>query len=425
MWGNVMCNKYDIIVIGGGFAGFAASVSAARQGKNVLLIEKYNCLGGAACYNLVNPFMPYWTTVKESGERVNLSCGLFSEIINQLGAFNGLHTDACCFNEEILKYVLNRMATESGVNILFQTYVTDVQAVNGQIKSITVSNVSGSSKFYADYFIDATGDGNIAYLAGYKFMLGRESDNLCQPMTLCFRVGNVKISENSNVFSEVNKLYKEYRANGKIKNPREDVLVFKTVTKDIYHFNTTRVVKLNPTDASDVTKAEIQAREQVFELYDFLRNNFIEFKNSVLLSTGIQIGVRESRMIIGEHILTQEDIISCKRFEDSIAVCNYDVDIHSPDGSGTSHYYFPKGKYYTIPYRCLIPIGSKNLLVAGRCVSATHEAQASLRIMPTCCTLGEAAGTAAALAHNGHENVNKINIADLQRLLTENGAKIS
>ena len=129
-------------------------------------------------------------------------------------------------------------------------------------------------------------------------------------------------------------------------------------------------------------------------------------------------------MIIGEHILTQEDIISCKRFEDSIAVCNYDVDIHSPDGSGTSHYYFPKGKYYTIPYRCLIPIASKNLLVAGRCVSATHEAQASLRIMPTCCTLGEAAGTAAALAHSEHENVNKINIADLQRLLTENGAKI-
>lgn len=424
MWGGVVLDKYEIIVVGGGFAGIAAAVSAARQNKKVLLIEKYNCLGGAACFSLVNPFMPYWTTEQESGRRVNLSCGLFSEILNRLDELNGLHNDACCFNEEILKYVLNCIAEESNVQILYQSYVTGVETESGRIKSITISNVSGSSELYADYFIDATGDGNLAFLAGYKFMLGRARDNLCQPMTLCFRLANVKIVENSNIFAEINKLYKKYREKGEIKNPREDVLVFKTLSKDIYHFNTTRIIKLNPTDAYDLTKSEIEARKQVFEIYDFLRNNFKEFKDSILISTGIQIGVRESRMIAGEHILTQEEIISCKRFDDSIAVCNYDVDIHNPDGSGTSHYYFPQGRYYTIPYRCLVPVNSKNLLIAGRCISATHEAQASLRIMPTCCTLGEAAGVAAAIAHSDKQNINDIDINKLQKLLIENGAKI-
>ena len=120
----------------------------------------------------------------------------------------------------------------------------------------------------------------------------------------------------------------------------------------------------------------------------FLKENFEEFKDSVLLSTGIQIGVRESRRILGEHVLTQEEMIACTKFEDSVCVCNYDIDIHNPDGAGTSHRYFGPEEYYTIPYRCLVPKDTDNLLVAGRCISATHEAQASLRIMPTCCTLG-------------------------------------
>jgi hypothetical protein len=202
------------------------------------------------------------------------------------------------------------------------------------------------------------------------------------------------------------------------------VLIFRTLVDDILHFNTTRVVKLDPTNAEDVTRAEIIAREQVFEMYNFLRENFEEFAESTLISTGMQIGVRESRMIDGEYTLTKEDLLSCARFEDSIAVCNYDIDIHSPDGSGTSHYYFPKGEYYTIPYRCLIPKNAENLLVAGRCVSATHDAQASLRIMPTCATLGEAAGVAAVLSLLNNARVRDVDIANLKEILKTNGAKV-
>lgn len=420
-----MEQKFDIIVAGGGFAGFAASVAAARQGKNILLIEKYNCLGGAAVFNLVNPFMPYKTRDPKSGESVALSCGIFGEVVERLGRSGGLREkDRNCFNEEILKYVLMEMAKESGVKLLFQSYITKIARHGKRLTSVKVSNVSGESELSADYFIDATGDANVAYLAGCEYRLGRDGDNLCQPMTLCFRLGNVKARNGMGFISRVNKKYKEYQSEGKISNPREDVLVFRTVTDDIYHFNTTRVVKLNPTDVWDVTQAEIVAREQVFEMVEFLRSNFDEFKDSVLLATGIQIGARESRMVVGEHTLTQEEMKDCARFDDSIAVCNYDIDIHSPDGSGTSHYYFKAGDYYTIPYRCLVPRGEENLLVAGRCVSATHEAQASLRIMPTCCTLGEAAGTAAALAHEENVGVRDVNVKRLQAILTANGAKI-
>lgn len=420
-----MKNKYDIIVVGGGFAGAAAAISAGRLGKSVLLIEKYNCMGGAACYDLVNPFMPYMTTDPENGERIDLSCGLFTEIINRLRDLGGARNEkrSLPFNEEVLKYLLNTMAIESGVDLLFQTYVTGVKKNGERIEAVCISNVSGNSEIEADCFIDATGDANLSVMAGCPYRLGRESDNLCQPMTLCFRLAGVK-SYDAELKARINTLYSEYQACGKIKNPRENVLIFRTLVEDILHFNTTRVVKLDPTNASDVTKAEIIAREQVFEMYNFLRENFEEFRGSTLISTGIQIGVRESRMIEGEYTLTKDDLLSCAKFEDSVAVCNYDIDIHSPDGSGTSHYYFPKGEYYTIPYRCLIPKNAENLLVAGRCVSADHDAQASLRIMPTCATLGEAAGIAAVLSLESNGNVRAVDTAELRKLLLEKGAKV-
>lgn len=417
--------NYDIIVAGGGFAGASAAIAAAREGRRVLLIEKYNCLGGAAAFDLVNPFMPYWTHDAQSGERIDLSQGLFSEIRRRMDAAGGLRkNENSVFNEEILKYVLNRMALESGVELLFQAYITRAERKGARIEAVHVSGVSGPKVFTAACFVDATGDANLAYLAGCPFRKGRESDGLCQPMTLCFRLGNIKTKSRADLIGRVNKLYKQFRAEGKIKNPREDVLVFNTVCDDIYHFNTTRVIKRDPTDMFDVTQAEIEAREQIFEMVSFLRENFEEFSESVLLSTGMQIGVRESRMIDGEYTLTQDDLLACARFEDSIAVCNYDIDIHNPDGSGTSHYFFPVGSYYSIPYRCLVPKGVVNLWAAGRCISVTHEAQASVRIMPTCCNLGEAAGTAAALAAADGVDSGSLDIRRLQARLRAKGAKI-
>ncbi|HML45667.1 MAG TPA: FAD-dependent oxidoreductase, partial [Clostridia bacterium] len=222
----------------------------------------------------------------------------------------------------------------------------------------------------------------------------------------------------------INPLYQQFQREGKIQNPRENVLIFSSMIDGVLHFNTTRVIKHNPTDPFDLTRAELQAREQMFEMYAFLKENIPGFEKSEILASAPEIGVRESRMIDGEYLLTQEDLVGCTIFPDAIAAGNYDIDIHNPEGAGTSHYYFPEGKWYTIPYRSLIPKGIDNLLVAGRCISSTHEAQASYRIMPIVCCLGEAAGTAMAVAAKQGVGTRQVHVKEVQRILTESGAYI-
>ena len=243
-------------------------------------------------------------------------------------------------------------------------------------------------------------------------------------MTLCFRIGNVDIPVYLRNRALMQQKYKEAQAAGRIKNPRENVLIFGTLVDGMLHFNTTRIVKHNPTDPFDVTEAEMLAREQMLEMYAFLRAEAPGFEHSQLVYSAGEIGARESRMIDGEYTLTQEDLVNCVKFEDAIAAGNYDIDIHNPEGSGTSHYYFPAGTWYTVPYRCLQPRNAENLLVAGRCISSTHEAQASYRIMPIVTTLGQAAGTAAAIAARQDIGVKKIDTAELQRALKAHGAFI-
>lgn len=419
---NMDTKSYDVIVVGGGLSGVSSAISASREGKSVLLIEKYNCLGGASSYDLVLPFMYNGTTI--DGKYEELSKGLFKEIQNRLSEIGGCDPDyKDCFSEEYLKLVLNKMALESGVTLLFQSNVCDVSSFNGKIKHITVSSVSGLRRYKAKCYIDATGDATLAFLSGFDYQLGRCKDSMCQPMTLSFRMSGIDTEAFYKELHLINEEYTKQRELGLITNPRENLLVFKTTHKGILHFNTTRVVKHNPTDIESLTDAEIIAREQVFEIVNLLKC-FESCKNATLLQTGMQIGVRESRKIIGTHILTGDEIRRLIKFDDSIACCCYDIDIHSPDGEGTSHYYFPKGDYYTIPYGSLVPKGSKNLLVCGRCISCDQEAQASLRIMPVCVTLGQAAGIASAICCEDKKSPDKIDVSKLQAKLIKSGAKI-
>ena len=428
---------YGLIVVGGGFGGLSAAIEAARRGTKVLLIEKYNCLGGAAANCLVNPFMGYWTNKSDNSRRY-LAGDLFMEIIDALRENNALMENGKIFDEEILKLVLGRMAIESGVELLYNTTVYDAKVEDGRIVSISALGKSKKLELFADNFIDATGDGELAMLAGCEFKLGRESDSLCQPMTLCFRMGGIDLSKYREHKSRyktnaehgmlqqktINELYKEYKEKGLIKNPRENVLIFENMNDGVLHFNTTRIVKLDPTDPYDVTRAEIEAREQVFEIHKFLKDNFSGFEESRVLSTALQIGIRESRKIIGEYTLTVEDLLGLARFDDAIAVANYDIDIHNPEGAGTSHHYFGSEEWYEIPYRCLIPKGIKNMLVSGRCISSTHEAQASFRVMPFCCEIGQAAGAAMSLAVRDGIEPREIDVKELQDILRSEGILI-
>lgn len=417
---------FDLIVVGGGQAGCSAALSAARQGLNVLLSEAGGALGGAAVNSLVNPYMPFVTTIENNNEKqqLNLSAGIFGEIYNELNSdkIYGYANFGRCFHEESLKVIYDRKMKEAGVTVLFHATLCNAERENNLLKSVSFATVGGIYTFTADSFIDATGDATLTAYAGSPFQLGRQTDNLCQPMTLCFRLGNVDTSHIP--YAEIDDLYNEFQAQGKIKNPREDVLIFRTCMKGVLHFNTTRIIKLNPTDPFDKSEAEAQAREQIVELFHFLRENFEAFSNAELLMSAAQIGVRESRMIDARHILTAEELIACTHFEDSIAAGNYDIDIHSPDGSGTSHCRFPQGVYYTIPFRSLIPKDIDNLLVAGRCIGATHEAQASIRIMPICSCTGEAAGIAAAVAKETNVNVADADIKEIRKRLKNAGAFI-
>lgn len=412
--------KYDVAVIGGGFAGVAAALAAAREGAHVIIIEKSNCLGGAAVNCLVNPFMPYTTYI--NGEKTDLICGIFRSIHHKLEARNAMRGEA--FSEEELKYLLNELVAEADVDILYHAYIFKTQKNNGSIRSVSVATISGEMNIEADYFIDATGDAQLAFLAGCPTELGREADGFCQPMTLCFRIGNV---DTEKFFANREKLrlaHQKALEEGKLINPRENILVFRTPISNVLHFNTTRVIKKNPTSPKEVTEAEILARKQVYEIYDFMKKYADGLENSFLMMTAPEIGVRESRRIIGDYILTESDCKACTKFEDAIAACNYDIDIHNPAGSGTSHYYFPDGAYYTIPYRSLIPQNCDNMLVAGRCISSDHEAQASYRIMPTVCSIGEAAGTAIGMASKEKTGVRNVDIKKLQQTLKNNNTFI-
>ena len=209
-----------------------------------------------------------------------------------------------------------------------------------------------------------------------------------------------------------------------IKNPRENILIFTGLGENIIHFNTTRVVKHNPVSSFEITEAEIIARKQVYEMFKFLKEHSEACKNANLISIASHIGVRESRKLKGEHILTGEELRGLVNFEDTIALGCYGIDIHSPTGTGTTMYFFKAGEYYRIPYRSLLPKEYDNMLVAGRCLSANHEAHSAVRIMPTCATMGEAAGIAVSVAKKTATNTHSLDVKIVQKRLREVGAVI-
>ena len=418
---------YDVVVLGGGFTGCAAAVSAARLGKRVLLLEASGFLGGAASNNLIFPLMPYSTVVTdENGEdrRHYLSRGFLAELVNDLTSTGDIRGDSQ-FNDEALKLLLDRKTVEAGVDVLFHATLCGVTKTGDRIESVSAATKAGVLTFRSRMFIDCTGDADLCVMADVPTRLGREPDNLCQPMTLCFRVANVDKQAFFASRELWKRLHREWKDAGRFSNPREDILVFDYPIDGVLHFNTTRVVKLNPVDPFDVTRAEMEARRQVQELLDFFRANSIPgMERAKLMYTAPAIGVRESRMLVGEYVLTGADLVACTKFEDAIAAGNYDIDIHNPEGSGTSHYFFERGTWYTIPYRSLIPRRGDcaNLLVGGRCISCDHEAQASIRIIPICTTTGEAAGVGASVAIDRDVPVQDADTNEIRRILTENGA---
>lgn len=228
-----------------------------------------------------------------------------------------LSPDRSTYNEEFLKIALDDMTDYYGVDVLFHATLENVLVDKGRIRNVTVGGPFGKKTIFADYFVDATGDALLSVLSGCEFHVGRENDNKCQPMTLCFRMGNVDVKR---FFAEdhaaVNELWKKKLAAGELINPREDILAFRTTTDSVLHLNSTRVLK-SPVDAFEKSKAEKEGRKQMLELYRFLRDSAPSCRNATLLSSSVEIGVRESRMVKGVYEFTADDIISCRKFDDA------------------------------------------------------------------------------------------------------------
>lgn len=380
---------YDVLVVGGGPAGAAAAIAAARRGAEVLLLEQYGFLGGMGTAGLVSPFMAY-----ETGGTV-LTRGIFEEVTARMAELGGFCEDSKAFNAEAMKFVFNEMCMKSKVKIRFHVFAYGIRQKEGQLQAVEYFGKGGRHESGAKVFIDATGDADIAALCGCDVRVGRDSDGKCQPATLMFRLGGVILTEGAKGV--------EFAVPAEDRLPQGRVLYFSLPNPGEVMVNMTRVVNFNPLDTDDLTRAEVEARNQVYPIIRYLRRRVPGFQNAYLLETATQIGVRESRRVMGEYVLNKEHVLSYRKSPDDIAYGTFKIDIHSPTGQGTEIHELAPGRWYGIPYRCMIPKGMGNLLTAGRCISTTHEGHSSARIMPVCFALGEAAGVAAAKAADAYE----------------------
>ena len=408
--------KCEVLVCGGGPGGLAAAVSAARLGADTLLVERYGFLGGMATAGLVNPFMKYSTSEEQ------IIHGIFQEILDRLnqkhayGPYNS-------FDAEAFKLVADEMIQDCGSRLLLHTHVSDVKVNGSLIDEVLVTGKSGPQSIKAQIFVDGTGDADLAFRSGAPCELGRKLDSLTQPMTLNFRMSGVEIDRMPG-WDKITELYLKAREEKRVDCPRDNVLYFGTTHPNEIHFNTTRIICLNGTSSEDLTKAELEARKQMWEIAAFLKSDVSGFENAYIQVSASQIGIRETRRIVGEYVMTAEDVLEARKFDDCIARGNYDVDIHDPKGGGTVIQSLDPAESYDIPYRALVPLKIDNLLIAGRPISTTHEAHSSTRVMPIAIAIGEAAGTAAALSVKSNSILRKLNVKALQEQLRTQGANL-
>lgn len=443
-------SHYDVIVAGGGTAGMAAAIAAGRNGAKTLLIEKNGYLGGTSVMGI--PFLGVF-----DGNNQQVVRGLLEEIVQRLIQENGsighvigarwsnaghMEGDAFVltpFDSEILKYVAQEMALEANVDLLLHTWISGATVKDGRITGVTVLNKSGSRTITADVIVDATGDADICAFAGAEMI---KKDHV-QNSSILFAIANVdteKLYEALQKGDHVDgwgwwhsRIVKAQKLGGEDSSvvhlaghfkPNEDdpEITFTAVSGrhgEVY-LNATRTVNIDATSGESLTAGEISERRNVMKLIKTLVENVPGFKNAYVSKTS-EIGIRESRSVVGDYILTGDDVFNGKTFDDVISRGAYPSDIHDPKGGRTQFTFIKAGGSYGIPYRCLLPKGIEGLLVAGRAISAYQDANGSVRLQGTVVGHGQAAGTAAALSAKEKTTPRGLSVKKLQAVLKDQG----
>ena len=409
-----VAGSFDVIVAGGGPAGVGAAISAARCGLSTLLVESNGFLGGTWTAGLIS-LMP--RTQDES------QGGIVREIVDNLKARNawGGWIDRC-FDAETMKIVLERMARENSVELLYHTHCVDAIVEGSAVRGVIVENKSGRSAYLAKVVVDCTGDGDVAAHAGARFELGRASDGLTQPLTLIFKLSNVDFwqTQKDELLEMMREASRQTGIPFEMNFSHPYILMVPGHRKAVCQM--VHVRRRNAVDARDLTEAEIEGRRLVDDAVRFFKEAVPALKDVELEQSGPRIGVRETRRVVGEYYLQKEDLINGAQFPDGVVNCFNAMDIHEPDGYDMV---FTAVKPYQIPYRCLVPKGVDNLLVAGRCISGSHEALAAYRMTAICTAMGQVAGNAAGLAVRNAVRVREIDTAQLVRILSEQGVLTS
>lgn len=416
---------YDVIVAGAGPAGICAAVAAARMGAKTVLVERYGTVGGNLTVGYVGPILGMVGKGTMRDEIVSLLGVPNNDMIGEVGVAHDI---------EKAKIALTEFVSHENLTVYLQTPVADVIKEGDAVTGIAVLTKDGLKVIEGKTIIDCTGDGDVAFFAGAEYQKGRE-DGLMQPVTLEFKIDHVDESRAIVCIGDVDEVElngqrfldycKECAEEGLLPENLAAVRLHRTSVPGERQVNTTQVNRIDSTDPSQLYKAEKELRNQIEILIDFFRTYLPGYENCQLKSSGDTLGVRESRRIMGKHIVTAEELASGVRFQDvAVHKAEFIVDIHNPDGAGQAEEKIQYVIPYDLPYRCFVPKETENLLVAGRCISGTHRAHASYRVMSICMAMGQACGTAAALCAAKTITPADLDVAELQDALTAQGVEL-